>query len=104
CTLSEEDHRLISSRRTCTMLTREELLEGKTPTTATSSSVIAGMQVQEAVKLLHRERLGEPSLAGAGYQFVGLTHDSYVVRYGRRDDCMSHDTYELDDTSPLDEG
>lgn len=95
CTLSERDHELMAARRTCSMLTREQMLEGRTPTTATSASVVAGMQVQEAVKLLHAERLGAPALAGAGFQFVGLTHDSYVVRYGAREDCMSHDTYEL---------
>jgi ThiF family len=96
CTLSERDHELIAARRTCTMLTREEMLSGRTPTTATTSSVIAGMQAQEAVKLLHSERLGPPTLAGAGFQFVGLNHDSYIVRYGRREDCLSHDTYEIE--------
>jgi molybdopterin/thiamine biosynthesis adenylyltransferase len=97
CTMSERDHELLAARRTCALLSREDLLEGKVPTTATSSSVVAGIQAQEAVKLLHAERLGEPSLAGAGFQYVGLTHDSYVVRYPRRDDCLSHDTYELDE-------
>jgi len=94
CTLSERDHELLSARRTCAMLTREDMLAGKTPTTATTSSVIAGLQVQEAIKLLHADRLGEPTLAGGGFQFVGLTHESYLVRYGRREDCLSHDTYE----------
>jgi adenylyltransferase/sulfurtransferase len=95
CTLSERDREIMAARRTCAMLTREEMLAGRTPTTATSSSVIAGMQVQEAVKLLHSERLGAPAIAGGGFQFVGLTHDSYLVRYGRREDCLSHDTYDL---------
>jgi len=94
CTLGERDHELIAARRTCAMLTREEMLSGRTPTTATTSSVVAGMQAQEAIKLLHSERLGPPTLAGAGFQFVGINHDSYVVRYGRREDCLSHDTYE----------
>jgi molybdopterin/thiamine biosynthesis adenylyltransferase len=101
CTLGERDHELIAARRTCAMLTREEMLAGRTPTTATTSSVVAGMQAQEAVKLLHSERLGPPTLAGAGFQFVGLTHDSYIVRYGRREDCLSHDAYELDAVTVL---
>jgi molybdopterin/thiamine biosynthesis adenylyltransferase len=94
CTLSERDHELMAARRTCAMLTREQMLAGRTPTTATTASVVAGMQAQEAVKLLHGERLGPPALAGAGFQFVGLTHDSYIVRYPRREDCLSHDLYE----------
>ncbi len=101
CTLSERDHELIAARRTCAMLTREEMLGGRTPTTATSASVVAGIQAQEAVKLLHAARLGRPTLAGAGFQFVGSTHDSYVVRYTRREDCLSHDTYEADRVLPV---
>ena len=41
--------------------------QGKIPTTPTISSIIAGMQVQEAVKLIH----GLPTLAGKGYIFEG---------------------------------
>jgi adenylyltransferase/sulfurtransferase len=96
CTMSERDHELVAARRSCTLLSREEMLEGKVPTNATMSSIVGGAQAQEAVKLLHSERLGEPTLAGAGYHFVGLTHDSYLVRYQRRDDCLSHDTYDLE--------
>ena len=96
CTLNEQDYKLIAARRTCAMLTREEMLAGRIPTTATTSSVVAGMQAQEAVKLLHMDRLGAPVLAGAGFQFVGINHDSYIVRYGHRADCQSHDSYEPD--------
>jgi adenylyltransferase/sulfurtransferase len=92
CTMGETDHRLIANRRSCALLSREQMLEGKVPTTVTSAGVIASMQVQEAVKLLHRDRI-EPTLAGQAIAYNGLTHDSYVVSYTRRDDCMSHDTY-----------
>jgi molybdopterin/thiamine biosynthesis adenylyltransferase len=103
CTLSEKDYEMLASRRTCALLSRDEMLAGKVPTTATTSSVIAGIQVQEAVKLLHRDELGDPSLAGAGYHFVGLTHDSYIVRYPRREECLSHDTYDLAEVEAVDE-
>jgi adenylyltransferase/sulfurtransferase len=102
CTLGEKDYEILASRRTCALLSRDEMLEGKVPTTATTSSIVAGMQVQETVKLLHRDELGESALAGAAFQFVGLTHDSYVVRYGRREECMSHDTYALADAAVVD--
>ncbi|MHB8531544.1 MAG: HesA/MoeB/ThiF family protein [Solirubrobacteraceae bacterium] len=104
CTLNEQDRELMAARRSCALLTREEMIAGRTPTTATTSSVVAGMQVQEAVKLLHGDRLGPLALAGCGFQFVGLTHDSYVVRYSRREDCMSHDTYDLDGAVRFDFG
>lgn len=104
CTMNERDYELVAARRTCALLSREEMLGGKVPTTATSSSVVAAIQVQEAVKMLHRDRLGEPTLAGAAYNFVGLTHDSYVVQYKQREDCMVHDTYELDAAESISSG
>ena len=58
-------------------------------TTPTISSVIAGIEVQEAVKLLH----GMPTLAGSGFVFEGLNHTSYKVEYTANPDCMSHFTF-----------
>ncbi len=93
CTMTETDWMLINKRKSCALLTHEQAAEGKIPTTPTSSAVIAGIQVQEMLKLLHKDR-NLPTLAGKGYVFNGLTHDSYVVEYQRKEDCMSHDTYE----------
>lgn len=99
CTMSEMDYKLLNMRRSCALLSRDEILEGKTPTTPTNSSVIAGIQVQEAIKLLHKDR-GLPTLTGKGYFFNGLTHDSYVITYQRREDCPAHET--LEDIRELD--
>ncbi len=93
CTMTETDWMLINKRKSCALLTHEQMAEGKIPTTPTSSSVIAGIQVQEMLKLLHRDR-NLPTLAGKGFVFNGLTHDSYVVQYQEKPDCMSHDLYE----------
>ena len=100
CTMNDRDQELLAARRACSLLTRDQMLEGKVPTTATSASIIAAMQVQEAVKLLHRDRIDAP-FGGKGVAYNGLTHDSYVVTYPRRDDCLSHDTYDLADASPV---
>ena len=64
--------------------------KAKVATTPTISSVIAGIEVQEAVKLLH----GMPTLAGSGFVFEGLNHTSYKVDYTANPDCMSHFTFE----------
>jgi adenylyltransferase/sulfurtransferase len=93
CTMTEADRLQINKRKSCALLSVEQLQEGKIPTTPTSSSVIAGIQVQEMLKLLHNDR-GMPNLAGRGYVFNGLTHYSYIVTYQRNDDCLSHDTFE----------
>ena len=93
CTMTETDWMLINKRKSCALLTHEQMADGKIPTTPTSSSIIAGIQVQELLKLLHNDR-DLPTLAGKGYVFNGLTHDSYIVEYQEKPDCMSHDTYE----------
>ena len=93
CTMTETDWMLINKRKSCALLTHKQMAEGKIPTTPTSSSIIAGVQVQELLKLLHADR-NLPTLAGKGYVFNGLTHDSYIVEYQEKPDCMSHDIYE----------
>lgn len=89
CTMSEVDWKMLYARRACSLLNRDEMLGGKTPTTPTVSSIIAGVQCQEAVKILH----GMPSLAGKGFIFEGVSYDGYVIEYKRKEDCYSHDTY-----------
>ncbi|MBN1350053.1 ThiF family adenylyltransferase [candidate division KSB1 bacterium] len=90
CTLGEVDWEILKRRRACNLLTREEMELGKTPTTPTISSIIAGIQVQEALKLLH----GLPVLAGKGFIFEGINHTSYVINYTPQTECFSHETYE----------
>jgi adenylyltransferase/sulfurtransferase len=88
CTLGEVDWALLQKRMSCNLLVLEPTVEGKVPTTPTISSIIAGLQVQEAVKLIHEL----PTLAGKGYVFEGMNHSSYVVEYTENADCMSHYT------------
>lgn len=89
CTMGQKDWQILKARRACNLLSREDMLMGKVPTTPTSASVIAGIQCQEAVKLLH----GLEVLESKGYIFNGLTHDSYTIHYPRKEDCFSHETY-----------
>jgi molybdopterin/thiamine biosynthesis adenylyltransferase len=88
CTLGEVDWALLQKRMSCNLLVLDPTVEGKIPTTPTISSIIAGVQVQEAVKLIH----GLPTLASKGYVFEGMNHSSYVVEYTQNADCMSHYT------------
>ncbi len=90
CTLGETDWAILEKRMSCNLLTREEMLGGKVATTPTISSIIAGLQVQEAVKWIHNL----PTLAGKGFVFEGLNHTSYLVEYTENEDCLSHETLE----------
>ena len=87
CTMSDIDWKMLENRRSCALLTRDELDEGKVPTTPTTASIIAGVQSQEAIKLLH----GLDSIAGKGMVFNGLAGESYLVEYKRKPDCMGHE-------------
>jgi molybdopterin/thiamine biosynthesis adenylyltransferase len=92
CTLGEVDREILARRRSCTLLSTEDLLAGKVPTTATSASIVAGLEVQEAVKLLHGHRDVAAS-GGRGLQLVGETLEVHPVVYGEDPDCQAHDTY-----------
>lgn len=87
CTLGETDWAILNRRMSCNLLLHQANPQGRVPTTPTISSIIGGVQVQEAVKVLH----GLPTLASKGYVFEGLHHSSYVVEYTENPDCMSHD-------------
>jgi adenylyltransferase/sulfurtransferase len=87
CTMTPVDWEMLEKRRSCALLTRQEMEGGKVPTTPTTAAVVAGIQCQEAVKLLH----GLETLSGGGWVFNGLTHDSYMTRYKRLPDCPAHE-------------
>jgi len=89
CTLNSNEKKFLDLRRSCNLLTRQDMLDGKTPTTPTSASIIAGIQCQELLKLLH----GMPTLKNCGFIFDGLYHNSYKVTYEKKDECESHETF-----------
>ncbi|MFC1849280.1 ThiF family adenylyltransferase [candidate division CSSED10-310 bacterium] len=89
CTMSELDWKIIQDRRSCSLLSRTEMEQGKVPTTPTTASVIAGIQMQEAIKIIHNL----DTLAGQGYIYSGLSGESYLVQYPRKPDCFGHETF-----------
>lgn len=93
CTMSEVDYKLLNKRMSCMMLGHDEISEGKIPTTPTIASIIAGVQVQEAIKYLHR-REDLNLLEGKGFIFNGNINDSYTIEYQRNEECPSHYTFE----------
>jgi len=97
CAMTENDYRLINLRYSCPLLRREDLLSGKVPTAPTIASIIAGIQVQEALKLLH----DMPVSAGQALVFNGVSNQFYSTQLPHRDDCLSHETYETPVELPL---
>ncbi|HEX5106343.1 MAG TPA: ThiF family adenylyltransferase [Pirellulaceae bacterium] len=89
CAMTENDYRLINLRYSCPLLKREDLQAGKVPTAPTIASMIGGLQVQEALKLIH----GLPVEDGTALVWNGQANNFYKTQYQRKEDCLSHDTY-----------
>lgn len=89
CTMSEIDFKLLNKRKSCLLLGIEDIEQGKIPTTPTVSSIIAAIEVQEAVKVLH-DFDKSSILSGRGFIYSGITNDSYIVEYQEKEDCPSH--------------
>lgn len=89
CGMSEMDYRLINMRYSCPLLRREDILQGKVPTAPTISSIIAGLQTQEALKILH----GMEVRSGVAMVFSGETNNFYTTTFQRKRDCLSHESY-----------
>ncbi|MBI5302632.1 MAG: ThiF family adenylyltransferase [Chloroflexi bacterium] len=89
CTLTEQARREMSLRYSCPLLARQNILLGKVPTTPTISAIVAGMQSQEALKLIHNM----PVEAGKVLHVNGLTNDFHATAYTPDENCESHWVY-----------
>lgn len=89
CTLTEQARREIALRYSCPLLARQNILLGKVPTTPTISAIIAGLQSQEALKLIH----GMPVQAGYVTHVNGLINDFHTTAYTPDENCESHWVY-----------
>ena len=89
CAMTERDYQLLNLRYSCPLLRRDQILEGKVPTAPTIASMMAALEVQEALKLIH----GLPVAAGSAMVFNGVTNQFYTTKLPHRDDCLSHETY-----------
>jgi molybdopterin/thiamine biosynthesis adenylyltransferase/DNA-binding transcriptional regulator YhcF (GntR family) len=89
CSLTEQARRDLAIRYSCPLLARENVLLGKVPTTPTIASIIAGIQSQEALKLIHNK----PVKPGSVIHFNGMTNEMHITAYTPVEDCESHWTY-----------
>lgn len=89
CAMTENDYRLINLRYSCPLLSQDDLLAGKVPTAPTISSIVGGLQTQEALKLIH----ALPAAEGAALVFNGQANQFYRTNFQRKEDCLSHETW-----------
>jgi adenylyltransferase/sulfurtransferase len=100
CAMTSRDYQLLNLRYSCPLLRREQILEGKVPTAPTIASMMAALEVQEALKIIH----GLPVAAGSALVFNGVTNQFYTTQLPFREDCLSHETYPSAVELPLGHG
>ena len=76
CAMTERDYQLLNLRYSCPLLRRDQILEGKVPTAPTIASMMAALEVQEALKLIH----GLPVAAGSALVFNGVANQFYTTQ------------------------
>lgn len=95
CGMDEDAYRRARVRYSCTNQTvKTNIFIGREPTTQTTSAIIAAIQSQEAIKLLH----GLESFAGHKVIYHGYRHNFAlpepsaltVVKLGVNPDCLCH--------------
>lgn len=98
CNLGPKGLEELTRRMPCSGIIRRHEVAGHSPTTSIVASVIGAVQVQEALKLVHRDLIeqGElTSLCGKMFYYDGLHLTTKLVTFQAYDnDCAVHDLWE----------
>lgn len=87
CTMTEQDYELLNLRYSC--MPGFAVVTGRQPTMPTTAAIIAAMQVQQAMKLLHGQAVQAGNVIYYSWQSVRLRE----MTYPRRQDCPAHVAY-----------
>lgn len=90
CAFAEDDYDQVSL--SCNRLASRHAVEGKIPTTPTMASIVAGIQIQEALKLLEYANWQGRTLVGRKFIYDGRVNKVGVINLPRRQDCYAHHT------------
>jgi len=94
CSFSREDYEEVTV--SCSLYTSIYESSGHVPTTPTIASIMAGVQVQEALKLLDRESWRDRNLLGRKFRFSGSTGRAEFLDLTPRPDCEAHERMQPD--------
>lgn len=93
CELSESDWENIKNVLGCKDVAMSNTSVGRIPTTPISSSIIAAMQVQEALKVIHGHE--DKSMAGQRFFYEGMNNFFFQYKAGAlKEDCLAHFLYD----------
>ncbi|NUN11077.1 ThiF family adenylyltransferase [Candidatus Micrarchaeota archaeon] len=85
CSLTKSDYKILWKKYSCVGEVLD-FMSSKMPALATTTSVIASMQVNEFIKLVH----GLPALVGKYAFFNGLKNEVVIYEVSQRRDCPLH--------------
>ena len=91
CTLTDGEL-TIAAKVACNHVAAQAAAAGKVPTTSTMGSIIAALEVQEAIKL-HQGDIRR-SLAGRRLMVNGRVNDFFPVTLDAKPGCLQHETYD----------
>lgn len=105
CNLGPEGLDELRRRRSCADIIRQNETAGRAPTTPIAASVIAAVEVQEAMKLIHREEMERgllTSLCGKMFYYEGQHLTTRLVGFqAYDDDCPVHERWAPTVCTPL---
>lgn len=86
------DKQLLMIQRSCAVIASRFEKEGKVATTPTIASIVAGVQVQEALKLLDVANWVGRTLISRKFSFNGTEGDTKIIDLVKREGCEGHFT------------
>jgi len=89
CTMGDKDWEALTKRLSCKLLGVEEMEGGHAPTNATTSSIIAGIQTQEAIKYLVGKK-DFYALENKVWRMLGEQMATFTSNVDISDDCPFH--------------
>ncbi len=88
CGLSKQDYGILWKKYSCTG-EQLDISDPKQPALPTTTSVIAGIQVNEFLKIIHGEKFGR-NLVGKYLFYNGLTAETKIYTVEKREKCPVH--------------
>ena len=98
CNLTEEEEKDMEARMSCAGVTRDNESFGRVATTPVIASIIAAVQVQEAMKMIHKEEGSDDvftPLLGKMFHYEGMHPFCEVFDFeSNKDECISHEYWD----------
>lgn len=98
CGLSREEFNNIMLRTGCADVVRTQTSAGRVATTPISASIIGAMQVQEALKIIHRDTESSKqfrTLEGRMLHYEGLTNSVNIYKFSSwKKTCTAHERWD----------